>query len=275
MTHLPELAPTYSLDAQSIETFRRDGHVCLRDVATADEVAAYRPAIHATADRFGQDPDTPLEARDTYGKAFLQHMNLWVRDETVKRFSLAPRFGRIAAELLGVAGVRLYHDQGLFKEAGGGFTPWHQDEYYWPLDTDHTVTMWMPLVDITAEMGMLTFASGSHKGGYLGTLPISDESDQVFDEYVAEKGFTITRADAMAAGDATFHYGWTLHCAPGNESERLRDVMTVIFFADGTRASEPINDNQRNDLRSWLPGAAPGDVVDTHLNPLVWHRDWA
>jgi ectoine hydroxylase-related dioxygenase (phytanoyl-CoA dioxygenase family) len=25
--------------------------------------------------------------------------------------------------------------------------------------------MWMPLIDITEEMGMLTFASGSHKNG--------------------------------------------------------------------------------------------------------------
>ena len=36
--------------------------------------------------------------------------------------------------------VRLYHDQALFKEAGGGITPWHQDQHYWPLDTDRTIT---------------------------------------------------------------------------------------------------------------------------------------
>ena len=58
-----------------------------------------------------------------------------------------------AAHLLGVDGVRLSHDQALFKEPGGGRTPWHQDQCYWPLDTDKTITMWMPLVDVPGEVG--------------------------------------------------------------------------------------------------------------------------
>ena len=59
-------------------------------------------------------------------------MNLWAVDDAVKQFTLAKRFAKIAADLLGVDKVRLYHDQALYKEPGGGFTPWHQDQYYWP-----------------------------------------------------------------------------------------------------------------------------------------------
>ena len=66
--------------------------------------------------------------------------------------------------LLEVAGVRLYHDQALFKEAGGGHTPWHADQFYWPLATDRTVTAWVPLVDVPMEMGPLAFATGSGSG---------------------------------------------------------------------------------------------------------------
>ena len=40
----------------------------------------------------------------------------------------------IATELMQTDGARLYHDQALFKEAGGGITPWHADQYYWPLN---------------------------------------------------------------------------------------------------------------------------------------------
>ena len=69
-------------------------------------------------------------------------------------------------------------------------------------------------------MGTLQFASRSHVNGYLGEMPISDESQTHFREYVAEKGFTLQQADAMAAGTATFHSGWTLHSAPPNFSER-------------------------------------------------------
>ncbi len=84
----------------------------------------------------------------------------------------------MAAALLGVERVRLYHDQALCKEAGGGRTPWHQDQYYWPLDADRTITMWMPLIDLPDEIGSMTFASGSHLLGDLGGYAISDESDR-------------------------------------------------------------------------------------------------
>ena len=35
-----------------------------------------------------------------------------------ERFTLARRFAKIAADLMGVEGVRIYHDQALFKEPG-------------------------------------------------------------------------------------------------------------------------------------------------------------
>ena len=64
--------------------------------------------------------------------------------------------------VVGVPGIRLYHDQALFKEPGGGVTPWHQDQGYWPFRGWGPVTMWMPLVDLTAEMGgSMSFARGS------------------------------------------------------------------------------------------------------------------
>ena len=44
-----------------------------------------------------------------------------------------------------VEGVRLYHDQALNKEPGGGYTPWHCDAYYWPVLSDKIVTAWVPL----------------------------------------------------------------------------------------------------------------------------------
>lgn len=53
----------------------------------------------------------------------------------------------IIIDLVGVENVRLSHDQALFKEPGGGHTLGHQDKFYWPLDTDKMITIWMPLVD--------------------------------------------------------------------------------------------------------------------------------
>jgi hypothetical protein len=39
------------------------------------------------------------------------------------QYVLAERFGRIVAELIGCDAVRIFHEQALFKEGGGGLTP--------------------------------------------------------------------------------------------------------------------------------------------------------
>lgn len=267
---LPDLASEYALSPDQIAGFGRDGHVLLRGVASSSEVSAYRGALLQAVERYNRQT-RPLVERDTYGKAFLQVTNLWAKNETVKRFVLARRFAKIAADLMGVDGVRVYHDQALFKEAGGGHTPWHQDQQYWPLDTK-TVTLWMPLVDASEAMGTMRFASESHQLGYLGEMPISDKSEEALSAFVQERGFRITSAGAMAAGDATFHAGWTLHGAPGNTSDTLREVMTIIYLADGARIIEPDNPYRQNDLQSWFPGLKPGDPAASDINPLVYSR---
>ncbi len=266
---LPDLAEEYPISPQQTAQYQRDGHILLRGVATRKEIAAFLPIVRAAVERWSTET-RPLQERDTYGKAFLQIMNLWTRDESVRRWVFARRFAKIAAELMGVQGVRLYHDQALYKEPGGGKTPWHQDQYYWPLDTDKTITMWMPLVDVSAEMGTMVFASGSQRRGYLGKLPISDESEEVFKQFIAERGYELSEAGAMAAGDATFHSGWILHGAPSNQSARAREVMTIIYFADGACVTEPVNPNQERDITRWLPGLNPGDLAASSLNPLVY-----
>jgi ectoine hydroxylase-related dioxygenase (phytanoyl-CoA dioxygenase family) len=191
----------------------------------------------------------------------------------VRRFTTARRFARVAAELLGVPAVRLYHDQALFKEAGGGPTPFHQDQFYWPFDKDLTVTMWMPLVDVPAEIGSMTFASGSHRLGHVADVPISDESEAHFRDFIEEKGLHLDTHGALAAGDATFHAGWTLHGAPPNPTGTLRAVMTVIYFADGLRAVEPDHPFRAFDLKIWLPGVQPGELAASDINPVLYRRE--
>jgi ectoine hydroxylase-related dioxygenase (phytanoyl-CoA dioxygenase family) len=266
---LPDLSSLYHVPHDAVAGIASKGHTCLRGVATADEIAAFRPVIEEVA-RANTTETRPLEERDTYGKAFIQVMNLWRKDERVARFVLAKRFAKVAADLLDVPGVRLYHDQALFKEAGGGKTPWHQDQYFWPFDTDKTITMWMPLVPVPVEVGSMIFTSGTHTMGYLGRYGISDESEEVFKNFVAEKSIPLESYGALEPGDTTWHVGWSLHAAPENPTQNLRAVMTVIYVADGARVIEPLNDNQKVDLVQWLPGLQPGDPVASELNPLLY-----
>ncbi len=266
---LPALDNFYAIDELQIQQFRKNGYALLRNVLTPGEISVYRDVINSAAYKYNTEKRA-LKERDTYGKAFLQIMNLWEMDEDVKKFTLAKRFAKIAADLLGVQNVRIYHDQALYKEPGGGFTPWHQDQYYWPLDTTNTVTMWMPLIDISVEMGMLTFASGSQTAGFAENIAISDESEITLEKFIKDKGFSISRAEYMKAGDATFHYGWTLHSAPGNALQDVtREIMTIIYFADGAHVTKPQNKHQEADRQRWLQGTEPGDLAASSLNPLV------
>lgn len=265
----PELSRSHALEPETIGSFRRDGHAVVRGLASPDEVAAYRPALLDAGEK-GRYDHRPLEARDTYGRAFVQMFNLWRHRDDARAFVFAQRFARVAAELMGVDRVRLYHDQALFKEAGGGFTPWHQDQFYWPLDTPNTITMWMPLVDCSEEMGPMRFASGSHRLGSLGDFPIGDESQREFDRRIAEHGLAVTSHGPFVAGDATFHAGWTLHSAPPNTTAVTREVMTVIYFADGALVGPLDHPNRRLDRDTWLPGCEPGMPAASRLNPILW-----
>ena len=270
-TELPDLKSTYRLSSDTCARYRRDGHVMLRGVCSGDEAAAYREPIVAAAARYNRER-RPLNERDTFGKAFLQTLNLWRKDEDVARFTLARRFARIAAELMGVDAVRIYHDQALFKEVSGGYTPWHQDQYYFPLDTPHTVTMWMPIVDISEDMGSLDFVSASHRAGYMARVETGDEANDYYEPIITKRKLPIARSGAMTAGDATFHAGWTLHRAGPNTSDRVREVMTVIYFADGARVTECDHVHREQDLKAWLPGQKPGELAGTHINPVVYRR---
>ena len=267
VTTLPDLSTPYAVPPEAVSAYARDGHVRLRGVASRGEATAYRAVVRDAVQHLSGDTQ-PLAERDTYGRAFLQVTNLWRHAQDVARFVLASRFAGVAAQLLGVDAVRLYHDQALFKEPGGGITPWHQDAMYWPLDGRRCLTMWMPLVAIDSDMGTLAFASGTNDIGPLSDESISDASEAHFDRLLADGRHRLPPpARQMAAGDASFHGGWTVHRASPNTGERMREVMTVIWFADGITVREPTNAAQASDLVSWLPGARPGQPAVSELNP--------
>jgi ectoine hydroxylase-related dioxygenase (phytanoyl-CoA dioxygenase family) len=262
------MAVRLKLSMTEIQQFQRDGHVLVRGLASLDEVEVYRPVIESVVEEVAEGHDTQGRI-DDYSKLFTQVTNVWRLSEEGRRIVFSRRFAAVAAQLLGVPSVRLYHDQALFKPPGAGRTPWHQDRYYWPLDTDRTVTMWLALVDVPEEMGPMCFASGSHRATGLGELAISDDTDRRLTALIAARKWPVW-SEPVRAGDATFHSGGTLHSAGANRSERVREVLTVIYYAAGVRASQPANDNQRVDLEVFLPGIRPGEEAKSELNPVLY-----
>lgn len=258
----------YALTSDQIAHFKTDGFIRLKGVLAAGEIAKYGHEItRLTTARSTQTK--PLEERSTYDKAFLQVMNLREHSALLREFVHGKRLGRIAAELLEVGGVRLYHDQSLYKEPGGGITPAHADQYYWPLASDRTVTAWIPLQPVPMEMGPLAFFAGSQREEFGRDLDISDESERLIAANLARRGFALVD-EPFDLGEVSFHGGWTFHRAGANTSTRPRSVMTVIYMDSEMRLKQPTNAMQRNDWAQWCPGAVVGEVIRTQKNPLIY-----
>lgn len=259
---------TSAIDPATIAAFARQGYTHLEAFLPPSEVATWLPPIRACVERHNRE-ERPLTERDTYGQAFLQTINLWPHDEAVREIVFDQRLARAAAELLGVDAVRLYHDQALFKEAGGGHTPWHVDQYYWPLASDRTVTAWIPLVDVDLAMGPLAFAPGSQRLDACRDMKISDESHRAVATMLGEAGIR-TAVRPYALGDVSFHLGWTYHCAGPNRTKRERSVMTVIYMDAMMTLCPSAHGSRAQEAASFCPGIGPGEVVASELNPVLW-----
>ncbi|MBV8972467.1 MAG: phytanoyl-CoA dioxygenase family protein [Sphingomonadaceae bacterium] len=268
VTATAALAEPFALAAADIAAFRRNGFVQIAGALPPDLLAAMVPdVVAAVAARVAAVP--PLAERDTYGRAFLQTFNIWRTDAVARALVTSRRLAGIAAALLGVASVRLYHDQALDKEPGGGPTPWHADQFYWPLDNDRTVTAWIPLQPVDAAMGPLAFAPGSQRLATGRDLAIGDASEAVIGAALADGGFGLHERP-FALGDVSFHGGWTFHRAGPNATDRPRRVMTVIYMDAATRLRAPANANEAFDAATWCPGVAPGEVIATPINPVLF-----
>jgi ectoine hydroxylase-related dioxygenase (phytanoyl-CoA dioxygenase family) len=272
--------PVLELAAEDVASFRENGHIVLHSVLDPAEVQRFRPALVEAVYEIDQ-----AEAKEDRAaldrQAFVRSEGVWHFNSDVRHFILSERLGAIAAQLLGVERVRLFHDQAFFKLPGGGRTPWHQDSFFWPLKTEQVLTLWIPLTNIDPAMGSLRFLSRSHRLGSLGNIDAFNRSEATIQQFVEEHDLTMTEQTAMTVGSLSAHYGWMVHGAAPNQSDAVREVITIIYYADGATIDDPPPEDaepftmqaariREKDRLRWFPGLQPGDRAVSRENPLVF-----
>jgi ectoine hydroxylase-related dioxygenase (phytanoyl-CoA dioxygenase family) len=255
------------VSAELIESFRKRGFVVVPDLLTAAELDRFGVAVtRAVMERKRADRRS-LAEKSRYEQSFIQCQNLWEDHPGVRPLSFHTRVAQAAAELLGVARIRLWHDQALYKEPGGRETDAHQDQPYWPIEEPLTVTAWIPFEGSTLESGAMGYVPGSHRSGLREFVNIFwGEPDDLLSR--PELAGTEPVFVEVPAGSVAYHHGLTAHLAKPNRTAQPRAVHTIIYFADGCHR----RDGKQRHPAVDRPGIPPGGVIDSAVTPIAWPR---
>lgn len=138
------------------------------------------------------------------------------------------RLHGIAQQLLGPdARTEIFH--AILKPAGIGVaTPWHQDEAYWKPDRQYrSISIWIPLQDVTEENGCLWFNDGSHEWEVLEHRSIGGDTRVHGLELVDDSVIRDAVACPLPAGGFTIHRNRTAHYAGPNLTEAPRRALVL------------------------------------------------
>ena len=194
------------LSPELVARFERDGFVVVPDLLAPEELDALGPLVDAAvAERTRGDRRT-LAEKSAYEQSFLQCINLWEDHPELRRLTFHPRITRAAAALLGAPALRLWHDQALYKEAGGRGTEPHQDHPYWPIAETDAVTAWIPFDAVTLESGAMGYLPGSHRVGLRRFANIFMGSTRELLERPELRGIEPVFVE-LARGAVAFHHG--------------------------------------------------------------------
>ena len=226
-----------TLDQDLKQHFDDDGFVALPDFLSPGEVAELRREI----DRYVAEVAPRIPASEVFYEVKGRHETLkqlqrmFEYDEWFNRFFCSDRFVKLAELLMGgaVVGKNL---QWFNKPPGvGQATPPHQDGYYFMLEPNEAVTMWLALDEVDEGNGCVRYCAGSHRRGLrnherTGTLGFSQGIPDYNDEDRKQEAAIIAKP-----GDLLAHHALTIHRADDNRSRRTRKALGFIYYSAAAR----------------------------------------
>ena len=213
------------LDLNKIaEDYDRDGYVSGVPILSAEETASHRKRLE-----------------DAEAKAGAMHYQSNVHTILTSAAELTshPSILDIVERMIG-PNILLHNSTFIIKEPHTeSHVSWHQDLTFWGLSHDDQVTLWLALSPATAKSGCMRMIPGSHKAGMHQHDTTEDDTN------VLLQGQTVMGVDEnkarmapLAAGEASFHHGWTLHASMPNHSDDRRIGLNVQYLATHVRQTK-------------------------------------
>jgi phytanoyl-CoA hydroxylase len=256
-----------------VDYYRENGFIVLDEFLNGHELAELRSAVDQGVDQLGRSKvaDVGMHMVEEEGfqdPKYLQRVNLWKINDTVKRYFLDPELGEMLCMLEGIGGIRVWHDQTLQKRPWANPTAWHSDVPLWSFHSHHAASIWVALDDATLQNGCLYYLPGSHKVTRFDRVSIGDEVAGYFKTFPEFKEVEAVPA-GMKAGQAAVHNGLIAHGAGPNMTPGWRRAMTCAYMPDGAT----FNGTQNILSDEQVASLDIGDILDDEAqNPLVWKR---
>ena len=153
------------LTDKQIHFYRENGFLVINDFLADTELASWREAVDEAVIHHLSREDTHHNQRGEgsyYKYVFVQCVNLWKTSEQIKSLVLDSRLGKLATDLAGTSGVRLYHDHAMVKLPWANPTNFHVDNPYDPFYSRQAIMFWIALDDAMVQNGCLYFLPGTH-----------------------------------------------------------------------------------------------------------------
>ncbi len=213
--------------------FDRNGYVVMCKFMGGDEAAEISKQI----DRFVTEVlPTRSETLAFYEirdqpETIMRLQNMQNHDEFFSQLLNSDRFVSVASQLLG-DDVVAKNLQWFNKPAQvGSVTPPHQDGFYFMLEPNEAVTLWLALDLVDEENGCVRYVSGSNREGM---RPHQRSNVTGFSQGITDYGDSDRERETpvlAAPGDLFAHHCMTIHRADANTSERPRAALGLVYNA--------------------------------------------
>lgn len=281
---------TAMLRDEDVETFWRNGVVCLRGVLPAEWTERLAVAVEEVIEaRDGTDLSAMASQIDSGGGKVLRDAPVpgaprgrffggtdhWRRYQAFRDFALASPLPRLVARLLRSRRVTLYEDSLLVKEPGTSErTAFHQDMAYFHVTGDQVCTTWCPLDQVSLETGAVQYVRGSHlwttefrPNFFVSTDAIPGTEGEPVPDVAAEPDRYDIVSFESGPGDVVVHHARTIHGAAGNASAtRRRRAISVRYCGDDAR----FHRRPGAPLKPWQEHASEGDPLGSEDSPVAF-----